>query len=77
MTAADSVAATFTLGNGALVNVTAHTMIAPFGDFQTVGAVVRALAAHQRVKAEGFGMLASVGPPKVLNAIGVEFEVNH
>ncbi|OLD90082.1 MAG: hypothetical protein AUG85_00595 [Gemmatimonadetes bacterium 13_1_20CM_4_66_11] len=77
VTAADSVAATFTLGNGALVNVTAHTMIAPFGDFHTLGAVVRALAGHQRVKAEGFGMLASMGPPKVLNAIGVEFELNH
>src|SRR5712692_6404029 len=41
VTAADSVAATFTLGSGALVKVTAHTMIAQFGDFHTVGDVVR------------------------------------
>ena len=77
VTAADSVAATFTLGSGALVKVTAHTMIAPFGDLHTLGDVVRALVGHQRVKAEGFAIVESIGPPKVLDAIGVEFELNH
>ena len=77
VTAADSVAATFTLGSGALVKVTAHTMIAQFGDFHTVGDVVRALVAHQRVKAEGFATVESVGPPATLDAIGVEFEMAH
>jgi hypothetical protein len=77
VTAADSVAATFTLGGGALVKVTAHTMIAPFGDLHTLGDVVRALVAQQRVKAEGFATVESVGPPATLDAIGVEFEMAH
>jgi hypothetical protein len=77
VTAADSVAATFTLGNGALVKVTTRTMIAPFGDFHSVGEVVRALAGHQRVKAEGFAMVVSAGPPATLDGIGVEFEMAH
>ncbi len=74
VTAADSVAATFTLGSSALVKVTAHTMIASFGDFHTLGEVARAVASHQRVKAEGFATVESIGPPRVLDAIGVEFE---
>ena len=74
VTAGDSIAATFTLGSGALVKLTAHTMIAQFGDLHTVGDVVRALAAHQRVKAEGFAIVETVGPPATLDAIAVEFE---
>jgi hypothetical protein len=77
VTAADSVAATFTLGRGALVKVTATTMIAQFGDLRTVGDVVRALAGHQRVRAEGFATVESAGPPPTLDAIGVEFETPH
>ena len=77
VTAADSVAATFTLRGGTLVKVTTHTMIAAFGDFQTLGAVARAIAGHQSVKAEGFATVESIGPPKVLDAIGVEFEAGH
>jgi hypothetical protein len=77
VTAADSVARTFTLGNGALVKATAHTMIANFGDYHTLGEVARALATHQRVKAEGFGTVEAVGPPATLDAIGVEFGMAH
>jgi len=65
------------LRGGTLVKVTTHTMIADFGDFHTLGAVARAIAGHQSVRAEGFAMVESIGPPKVLDAIGVEFEAGH
>ena len=71
---ADSVAKHFTLANGTVVNVSSTTHIAGFTTLHTLGDVQKALANHQAVRAEGFGTVASAGPPRVLDALGVEFE---
>jgi len=71
---ADSVALRFTLANGTVVKLSGTTRIAGFTTLHTVGDVQKALANHQVVRAEGFGTLESAGPPKVVDALGVEFE---
>jgi hypothetical protein len=68
--------ATFTLAGGAVVSVTAQTVIAPEGDLTTLQGVADALAAHLAVRAEGHATVTALGPPLALAASDVKFETH-
>jgi hypothetical protein len=76
VTSVDVANATFTLAGGAVVSVTAHTVIDPEGDLVTLQGVADALAAHQAVRAEGHATVTALGPPLALAASEVKFETH-
>jgi hypothetical protein len=67
----------FTLGNGTVVNVTDHTVIASEHGLLSLKAVSDTLAAHVRVRAEGRASIDAGGPPPTLTAFWVRFEPVH
>ncbi len=70
---------TFTLASGTLVRVTTDTIIDQLGDLlslQEVADKLAVLAADERVRAEGDAKVVAVGPPVVLEATNVKFEVD-
>jgi hypothetical protein len=73
----DVVNARFTLGNGAVVHVTDHTVIASEHGLLSLKAVADTLAAHVRVRAEGRATVDAAGPPPTLTAFWVRFEAVH
>lgn len=66
VTGADSVAGTFTLGNGTTVDVTAATHIDMDEALKSLGAVQTALADSQSVRTEGFGKPLSASEVQAL-----------
>lgn len=70
----DVAGSTFTLGSGAIVTVTSETHIDGEGDLTTLQAASDALAAQHTVRAEGFAIVTSAGPPPALKALFVKFE---
>ncbi|HEY6808677.1 MAG TPA: hypothetical protein VI160_07800 [Gemmatimonadales bacterium] len=71
VTAADSMAGTFTLGNGTTVEVTSGTHVDTDAALASVAAVQAALAAQQAVRAEGLAKPVSAG---VIEALFLKFE---
>ena len=67
---------TFTLANDTQVKLTDDTVIKMDGDFLDLDAVEQAVLAGQDVRAEGHATVESVGPPAVLEALTVKFEVH-
>jgi hypothetical protein len=61
--------ATFALGDGTIVKVTDRTMISERGNLLSLQAVADALTAGTTVAAEGWAVVQTVGPPKVLVAV--------
>jgi hypothetical protein len=72
----DVAGATFTLGHGAVVTVTAQTRFDQDGNLHTLQGVADSLAAHVRVEAEGLATQQSAGPPPALTALVVEFKTS-
>jgi Domain of unknown function (DUF5666) len=70
----DVAGSTLTLGNGAVITVTAQTRLDQDGSLKTLQAVADSLAAHARVEAEGVGTLTSAGPPLAVTALFVELK---
>lgn len=73
---ADAAGETFTLTIGTEVKMTAETIIESDGDLLTLSEVEAAVAAGENVRAEGYANVESVGPPAVLEALRVKFEVD-
>jgi hypothetical protein len=73
---ADATGQTFTQGDGTLVNMTGQTVIESDGDLFTLSEVEAAVAAGENVRAEGDATVQSVGPPAILEALKVKFEVD-
>ncbi len=65
---------TFTIGDGTLVKLTDATVISDHGDLHTLQALADALAAGTMVRAEGWAVVESAGPPRVLVAAKVMWE---
>lgn len=74
VTSVDLAAGTVTLAGGTVVRVT-DGIIDPEGDLLTLQAVSDAVNAGQPVRAEGHATVESVGPPAVLDALDVKFEL--
>jgi hypothetical protein len=72
----DVAGSTFTLANGAVVTLTAHTWIELEGTLHTLQAVSDALTAQHAVQAEGHAIVTAAGPPPALTALQVKFETN-
>ncbi len=64
------------LADGRVIQLTDDTIIEADGDLLTLQAVADALAATQPVRAEGHAVLDAVGPPALLTAITIKFEVD-
>ncbi len=72
----DPAARSFILANGTEVTLADNATIDAEGDLLTLEAVEAALAASQPVRAEGDAVVLSMGPPLVLEAFDVKFEVD-
>ena len=72
----DVAGSTVTLMGGAVVRVTASTVIDPDSDLPTLQAVADSLAAHVRVQADGHATVDALGPPLQLTARDVKFETH-
>ncbi len=77
VTSVDPAARSFTLANGTEVTLADDAIIETEGDLLTLEAVETALAANQPVRAEGDAIVVSMGPPLVLEAFKVKFEVDN
>lgn len=73
---ADVAGNTFTLADGTIVSMTAETTIDPEGDLFTLQDVADAITSGEDVRAEGDATVGSAGPPLMLEAIEVKFEVD-
>lgn len=72
----DPTAGSFTLANGTEVSLAVDVIIENDGDLLTLEAVEAALTGNQPVRAEGDAVVVSIGPPLVLEAFKVKFEVD-
>lgn len=69
-------ARSLTLANGTMVHVADDGLIDTQGDLLTLQAAADAVAGGQNVRAEGHAELEDVGPPRVVNALGIKIEVD-
>lgn len=67
----------FVLASGTIVKLTDQTVPDPLGDLMTLQAVADALTAGKVVRAEGRAVVESSGPPPVLVAATVKWEVDN
>jgi hypothetical protein len=76
ITAVNASASTLTLADGTVIQLAASTTFDPEGDLLTLNATATAVTSGDFVRVEGNGTVASVGPPRTIDATRVKIEVD-